>query len=325
AIVMIPAYREVGVEGLAIFFSCAAVVAGPWYLYAALANHSAFWSVFVGQETLARVTSHLEDHQRDLGYTLETLYREVRWLWPVLIPTAIVGIDSLRAGVRAALRRLPPDTAVWTLWFVIAFAAACVVQTRLPWYILPALIPVALIAGTSLAAALDGVGAWSTLSRRAAFASLAIIAVLAPGRWSRINDGFRLQRDRSIPSYMMAIRARNLARERLGGELYFAGISLPTMVYYSELKCHFVTPAPAGGAVELISDESRPPRVARHNLVLVDRDGANFKVSNYDREWRISVTGDAPPRGRRQRRIVGLPPGAIAERRLSEGIVSGLD
>ena len=115
----------------------------------------------------------------------------------------------------------------------------------------------------------------------------------------------------------MAMRARNLARERLGGELYFAGISLPTMVYYSGLKCHFVAPAPSAG-VELISDESGPPRVGFHDLVLLDPDGAAVVVSNYDREWRISVTGDAPVDPRRHRHIARMPPGAIAERKISD-------
>ncbi len=317
AVAMIPAYREVGLQGLAIFFASAAIVASPWYLYAAVANHSAFWSVFVGQETLARVTSHLEDHQHDLGFTIDTLYREIGWLWPVLIPAAVLAIDTLRAGLRTALRRIPPDTAAWALWLVIAIAAACAVQTRLPWYILPALMPIALLGGSAIGAALGAGGPVRTLSRYAAVMSLVIIAALAPARWARINAGFRLQRERSIPSYMMAVRARNLARQRPGGELYFAGISLPTMVYYSGLKCHFVAPAPSAG-VELISDESGPPRVGLHDLVLVDPDGAAFVVSNYDREWRISVAGDAPAGPHRRGHIGRLPPGAIAERKISD-------
>ena len=121
-------------------------------------------------------------------------------------------------------------------------------------------MPVALLAGSALGAALDAAGPLRFPLRYAAVMSLVVLAALAPVRWARINDGFRLQRDRSIPSYMMAMRARNLARERLGGELYFAGISLPTMVYYSGLRCHFVAPEPSGG-VELISDEGGPPRV----------------------------------------------------------------
>lgn len=317
AVAMIPAYREVGVQGLAIFFACAAIVASPWYLYAAVANHSAFWSVFVGQETLARVTSHLEDHQRDLGFTIDTLYREVGWLWPVLIPGAVLGIDSLRTGLRAALRRIPPDAAVWVLWLAIAAAAAFAVQTRLPWYILPALMPIALLAGSAFGAALNAAGPARTRSRCAAIVSLVVVAAMAPARWTKINAGFRLQREHSIPSYMMAIRARNLARERVGGELYFAGISLPTMVYYSGLKCHFVAPSPTGG-VELISDEGGLPPVGFHDLELVDPDGAALVVSNYDREWRISVSGDAPAGRGRHRHIVRLPPGAIAERKIRD-------
>ena len=122
AVAMIPAYRELGAQGLAIFFASAAIVAVPWYLYTAIANQSAFWSVFVGQETLARVTSHLEDHRRDVGFTIDTLGREVMWLWPLLIPSAILGIDNLRAGVRAALKRIPPEVAVWALWLAIAIS-----------------------------------------------------------------------------------------------------------------------------------------------------------------------------------------------------------
>ncbi len=223
AVAMIPAYREVGVQGLAIFFVSAAIVASPWYLYAAAANRSAFWSVFVGQETLARVTSHLEDHQRDLGFTIDTLYREICWLWPVLIPAAVLAIDSLRAGRRAALKRIPPDAAVWALWLAIAIAAACAVQTRLPWYILPALMPIALIAGSAIGAAL-GSACPRAIARRSRDEPRDYCGISSRAMGEN-QGGFRLQRAQH-PELHDRDAGANPARQRLGGELYFAGVEL---------------------------------------------------------------------------------------------------
>ncbi len=317
AVAMIPAFRGIGIGGLATFFASAAIVAAPWYLYQAIHYQSAFWSIFVAQETLARLSSHLEDHPHDFEFTARTLFHEVRWLWPIIPVAAALVFENVRAGARVALDRVQPDVAVWILWLAIALAAVASVQTRLPWYILPALLPIALLAAITLSSALTMRGESGPLSAAAAVAALIILLAHAPYRWAQIEEGFAQQRENSLPSYMIAMRARNLAREHSGAELYFAGIPLPTMVYYSGLRCHFVAPA-SGDNIEPVSDMPSAPRVSAKDAVLVTPEGEAITVSNYDQEWSIDMTERYPKRHAARHFDPKIPRNAIPERRVRD-------
>lgn len=301
AAMVIPELREIGISGVGIFAVAAAAIAAPWYAYQAVHNHSIFWSVFVGQETVARVVSHLEDRRQSATYTLSVYLQETRFLWPLLIPASALAAAWSREGVRATLRKIPPAFALWGLWFAVAMSAACVVQTRLPWYILPALIPTALLAGGALAGALQYRGRYGPLVCASAAIAIAILAVQTPRRWREIDESFQAQRDVSLASYTMARRAHALAIE--GAELYFGGrMPLPTLVYYSQLKCNFV--APMGNAkLEYTADDLAAQAVAADDLVIVDSSGNTVNVSNYQTEWLIDSYAKVAPSGRRLRPV----------------------
>jgi 4-amino-4-deoxy-L-arabinose transferase-like glycosyltransferase len=302
SILAIPGFASIGVNGLILILGAAATVAAPWYVYQAVFNWSLFWSMFVKQETLLRVASHLEDERRSASYSLQAFCGEIRILWPVLIPFAALAFTQLRHGVRATLQRIPPAIAVWIMWMLLALGAACVVQTKLGWYVLPALIPVAMLAGSILGRAFTETG-----PARLTFASLAGVALLifaieVPGRMQVIADAFRQQHDFSRPSYFMALRARQLAARLGGGELYFAGVELPTLVYYSRMRCHFVASSRSGSldpGFELTDAQGATVSLNKYDLVLVTPDGQIVPVTNLGKEWEISgpgATGVQAPR-----------------------------
>jgi 4-amino-4-deoxy-L-arabinose transferase-like glycosyltransferase len=302
SILAIPGFTSIGANGLLLFLGAAAAVAAPWYIYQAVFNWSLFWSTFVKQETLLRVASHLEDERKSAGYSLRAFCDEIRILWPVLIPFAALAFTQLRHGVRATLQRIPPAIAVWTMWMLLALGAACAVQTKLGWYILPALIPVAMLAGSILGRAFTETGRARTTFVRLAGVALLILAFEVPGRLHAIAYAARDQHERSRPSYFIALRGRQLAGQLGGGELYFAGAELPTLVYYSGMRCHFVASSRSGGldpGFELTDARGATVSLNLYDLVLVTSDGQIVPVANLGKEWEISgpgATGVKPPR-----------------------------
>jgi len=287
AVMLTPGFPSIGLGGLVLELAAAAIVAAPWFIYEAALNPVLFWATFVKQETLLRVATHLEDQPHSGGYTLRTFIGEVRYLWPLALPLAGLAFATMmRRGPLAAIRRLPAPVLAWTLWFALALAAACVVQTKLGWYVLPALLPVAMLAGSLLGVSLRQRGPARRYCLPLGIAALALIAVHAPAQWRTIDSSFQTQRDRSRPSYMMAMEARAAAALHDGGELFFAGIPEPTLVYYSGMRCHFVTPAHP--EFELTDFDGNPVSVLYHELVLRDPGGEVIAVSNSDEEWNRS-------------------------------------
>jgi len=188
----------------------------------------------------------------------------------------------MRRALKPAVRRLPSDLWLWLWWMAVTLAAACAVQTRLPWYILPALVPTALIAAAIPAFALRR-GAMRTIPGVLALIAIALIALHAPRRWRTINHAAQRQRALSMPSYMLAMKARAANRSDPGGELFFAGIPLPTLVYYSGMRVNFVETSELAH-VELVGADV-PDAISSHDLVLLDPSGRAIVVGSLDREW----------------------------------------
>ncbi|MGH7933213.1 MAG: ArnT family glycosyltransferase [Candidatus Binataceae bacterium] len=283
SVLALPGFSVIGIGGLLIQFAIAVAVAAPWFIIEAISRGDLFWSTFVKQETLARLTSHLEDQPNAQAYSLITFAAEIRYLWPILLPLAGLSIAALRRGALTTMRRLPPELAVWFLWLGLALGAACAVQTKLGWYILPALIPVALVSGVILAGAFRQDGAARRYCMPLGVLALAIIMAGAPALWQRNQQTFQTQRDRSRPSYIMGVAAREAGALKGGGELYFAGVPLPTLVYYSGMRCNFIAPANTG--FELIDRGGNPVTIGYHELVLRDAGGDVSTVANFDDEW----------------------------------------
>ncbi len=286
AVLTVPAFSELGTMGLITIVAASTAVAVPWFIYQLIHNGAVFWTTYVKHETLMRVAKHLEDKPAEAGFTAHTFIGEVRYLWPLLLPLAGLARAGLRERGWRLLRCIPASVKVWLLWLAVAFAAACAVQTKLGWYVLPALIPVALLSAACLAGALMQTGPPRSCCRPLAMAALLLLPFTAAPQWGRIESEFALQRARSRPSYEMAMRAVAFAAVRGGGELYFAGASLPTTVYYSGMRCHFVSPAEPD--FELADLGGNPISVSYHELVLRDPNGAVTAVDNFDEEWNTS-------------------------------------
>ncbi len=279
----LPGFSAAGAGALLWMIAGAALTAGPWYLYEALFNYPAFLSSFVGYETLSRVTSHLEDDQLGSDFPLVTFASELRHLWPLLAPLAALLVGAAREGLANALRRVPPAIWLWIVWLAVTLAAACAVQTRLPWYVLPALIPAALLAAAVPAYALRS-GGLRTPAGVLALGALALIALHAPKQWRMINHSAQRQRALSMPSYVLALAARAANPPGAKGELFFAGLPMPTLVYYSGMRCNFVETSELE-QVELVGAAFASDAVRYHDLVLLDSSGRAEVIGNLDREW----------------------------------------
>ncbi len=291
AVLIVPGLAAVGWSGLFVVLSGAVIVAAPWYVYQAVFNSPIFFSSFVEHETLLRVTNHLEDNSNPANFTLLTLYSEVRYLWPLLLPLAVLVIAGVRNGLRRAVLALDPSVYLWLLWFAIAFGSACAVQTKLGWYVVPALIPIALLGGTTMGLALKKSEPFGRAAAVLGVVAIGLIAAEAPARWRTINQTANQQRERSLPAYMLAMRAQEAASGR-GGELFFAGIELPTLVYYSGMRCHFVETSELKN-VELVGMESVPRHVRFLDLVLLDSNGSATAVGNLGTECSRLAAGNA--------------------------------
>jgi hypothetical protein len=73
------------------------------------------------------------------------------------------------------------------------------------------------------------------------------------------------------------MRARAVGAARGDAEMFFDGVELPTLVYYSRMRAHFVA---------VYSDAI--PDLPYHELVLRDPDGSLATVGNLDDEWNLS-------------------------------------
>ena len=290
ALAVIPGFSAAGLGAMGWVITGAALAAGPWYIYEGLFNYPAFLSSFVGYETLRRVTSHLEDDQMGSEFPLLTFASELRHLWPLLLPLIALSIGRVREGLMATLRRTPSEIELWLLWLAVTLAAACAVQTRLPWYVLPALIPAALLIAAIPACALRG-GGVRTLAGVLALVALVIIGLDTPRRWRAISWTADHQRALSLPSYLLAMKARSANPDGAGGELYFAGVALPTLVYYSRARCTFVETSELAH-VELVGAANVPEAIRFHDLVLLESSGHAEVIGNLDQEWHWTRDGE---------------------------------
>ena len=292
AVFVLPGFEAIGIAGLAVIFGCALAVAAPWYLYEALYN-PLFWTSFVHHETLARVVRHLEDETHPGWYTLHGFWEEMHFLWPLVLPAGALAVamgrkvtGALVSGARR-WRSISPATSLWIVWLAVALGAACAVQTKLPWYVLPTFVPAALLAGTLAARALEYRGPMRGVVAGLGALALALILVHTPARWRMIAQAHHRERLRSTPSYVMGLKALRTAALRDGGRLYFAGPELPTLVYYSGMHCEFIK---APGGLEPITDPAAgvPPALDPNDLALVDPQGDLVPIDNLGREWEIS-------------------------------------
>ena len=166
-----------------------ALVALPWYLAVVLRNPGLL-QYFVGAEVVDRVASDdFNRHGEWYGWlavyaptlAIGTLpWTPALWRWLRALPARLRGWRTRegRAGDRAAL--------LLALWIGLPLLVFCVSRSRLPLYILPLFVPLALLAARQLAA--EG----RALPRRrwlAAWCVLLLALEFATALWPTHKDG----------------------------------------------------------------------------------------------------------------------------------------
>lgn len=281
ALLLVPDFANIGLGGALMVAAVMTAVILPWLWFEITTNPRLFWDVFVKQESLMRIASHIEDHRDRTAATLPTFLREIRFLWVVLLPLAgLIGSQVTRHSLGRFLRRLPSPVILWTIWMVLELAVACAVRTKLSWYVLPALPPVALLCGSILGVALTR-RSGEYYVRELGMVAVALLVIEMPAHWRAINEAFAAERDRSRPAYDLGVRARALGAAHGDRELVFVGNELPTLVYYSGMRAHFVAfPWPEF------------PDLANSQVVLREPDGALANVGNLAAEWSVDGPRD---------------------------------
>jgi hypothetical protein len=124
------------------------VLALPWYV-AVIANHPGLFRYFVGDEVVNRVATN------EFGRNGEWY----GWL-QVYAPTVLLGTLPWTPAMWRWARSLPAKVRAWSdrsrreedaqslllvLWFVLPLIVFCVARSRLPLYLLPLFLPIAVI------------------------------------------------------------------------------------------------------------------------------------------------------------------------------------
>jgi 4-amino-4-deoxy-L-arabinose transferase-like glycosyltransferase len=116
----------------------ALAVAAPWYLYAAQHEGGILFKQFFWYEIASRVAGTPHGHGGPPGYYL--LLSLAGWLpWTALVPGAV--IETWRA------RRKDPVAWLLLVWFGLPWIVLELIPSKLPHYILPCYVPLAIMLG----------------------------------------------------------------------------------------------------------------------------------------------------------------------------------
>ncbi len=116
----------------------ALLLALPWYLYIDHAAGGTLREQFVGYEILSRFTAPPHGHVGPPGYYVLVLL--LGWLpWTVLLPGAV--------GETWQRRRRDPAARLLLLWFAVPWLVLELIPGKLPHYVLPCCVPLAIMFG----------------------------------------------------------------------------------------------------------------------------------------------------------------------------------
>lgn len=113
-------------------------VAAPWYVYVALGAGGTFWQQFMGYEIVSRLIGAPHGHAGPPGYYV--LLSLAGWLpWTVLVPGAVFEAWRARRDDRVARLLL--------IWCGVPWLFLELIPSKLPHYILPCYVPLAILFG----------------------------------------------------------------------------------------------------------------------------------------------------------------------------------
>ncbi len=118
------------------------LIGAPWYVAVACLDWAAFKADFIDYHTVSRLREPIEGHRGFPGYYIVTGLI-LLWPWAALMPSAIASAWRTRRD-EAATRRL-------LVWLVVPWLAFELISTKLPYYVLPLLPPMAMLTGRELA------------------------------------------------------------------------------------------------------------------------------------------------------------------------------
>ncbi len=171
-------------EGLALF----ALIALPWYALVVLRNPGLL-EYFLGVEVVARVSDGLHRHGQWYG-----------WL-QIYLPTLVVGTLPWTPSLWRWLRALPAQARHWrthegrtadraglllALWVLLPLLVFCVSRSRLPLYVLPLFVPLAVLVARQRQAEGRGLPRWRAIL---AWAVLLLALEFAGALWPSHKDG----------------------------------------------------------------------------------------------------------------------------------------
>jgi 4-amino-4-deoxy-L-arabinose transferase-like glycosyltransferase len=119
-------------------FPVCLAIAAPWYIYVGQHAGATFWQQFVGFEIVSRLFSTPHGHGGPPGYYVALSL--AGWLpWTVLLPGAVFATWQARRADRAARLLL--------IWCGAAWLVLELIPSKLPHYILPCYVPLAIMLG----------------------------------------------------------------------------------------------------------------------------------------------------------------------------------
>lgn len=129
-------------RGLLIFL----IVAAPWYYLCFRANGWIFIDTFLIRHNLLRFAANEFQHVRPIWFYVPVLLvGMLPWTFFLILPASRIK----EIGKRGYWKEHPQLTFLM-LWIVIPFAFFTLAQSKLPGYILPVLVPLAILLGKSL-------------------------------------------------------------------------------------------------------------------------------------------------------------------------------
>ena len=124
--------RFVFTKRFGLFLGVALLVFMPWVLYMDL-RFKDFWDCYFIYADVTRTVSTVEGHVGDYFFYFNYLFNNDNWLWLILLPLA-----TALCVFNAVVKQHKADILILA-WTVIVVGVFTVAQTKLYWYILPAL------------------------------------------------------------------------------------------------------------------------------------------------------------------------------------------
>ncbi len=126
----------------------AAAIALPWNLFEMWTRHGSYLEEAVFKHVVLRATQAIEGHSGNFYFYIRTLVNKYH-------PWVLVAIFSAPYFLFRAIKDRESEKIFLVTWMFFIFGVITLMQTKLPWYILPVYPPLSLTVGWALARLID--------------------------------------------------------------------------------------------------------------------------------------------------------------------------